>query len=216
MKILVFAKNNHWGDLAINYLKSHQAEIVMFRGDHGDPYPKIDYEVESDLIISFSSPWIIKDDLLKTATLAAINFHPGSPEYPGIGCTNFALYENAKNYGVTCHHMNPSVDTGKIIATKYFPIYENDTVLTLTDRTYAYLYLLYTDVLNSIFDQHKIPESTEHWKRRPFTRNELNQLCIIDQSMHKEEISRRIRAVTYPGKPGAFLSIENHKFIYSD
>ncbi len=65
-------------------------------------------------IISFVSPWIIPENLLNSAQKAAINFHPGPPDYPGTGCYNFALYEGTKKYGVTAHHMEKKVDTGNI------------------------------------------------------------------------------------------------------
>ena len=64
----------------------------------------------------------------KKSKTAAINFHPASPEYPGTGCNNFALYENAGEYGVTCHYMAPKADTGKIIKVKRFPVFANDDV----------------------------------------------------------------------------------------
>jgi methionyl-tRNA formyltransferase len=71
---------------------------------------------------------------LDRAKHAAFNFHPGSPDYPGIGCLNFELYEEAREYGVTCHHMVPKVDTGGIIAVKHFAIFDSDCVASLLAR----------------------------------------------------------------------------------
>ena len=34
--------------------------------------------------------------LIKRCKIAAINFHPGPPQYRGIGCINYALFEKAK------------------------------------------------------------------------------------------------------------------------
>ena len=77
---------------------------------------------KGDLIISFISSWIYPQQLLSNAGFAAINFHPGSPDYPGTGCTNFAVYNGEKEYGITCHHMNATIDTGSIIQVKRFNI----------------------------------------------------------------------------------------------
>ena len=68
-----------------------------------------------DFILCFRSHYILKKNLIDKAQIAAINFHPGPPEYPGSGCLNFALYDNSKEYGVTVHLMNDKVDNGKII-----------------------------------------------------------------------------------------------------
>ena len=51
-----------------------------------------------------------------------INFHPGPPERRGIGCTNYAIYEKSKNYGVTLHEINEKIDSGNILKVKRFKI----------------------------------------------------------------------------------------------
>ena len=60
--------------------------------------------------------------LIKNANKIAINFHPGPPEYPGIGCTNYAIYNEDKNYGVTCHIMTDKIDDGLILSVNRFKI----------------------------------------------------------------------------------------------
>ena len=63
---------------------------------------------------------IIKKNLINNCKIAAINFHPGPPEYRGIGCLNFALYNNEKFYGCTSHIMNEKIDDGKTGKPGYF------------------------------------------------------------------------------------------------
>ena len=55
-------------------------------------YLKLNY----DYIFCFRSFYILKNNILKKVNKAAINFHPGPPEYRGTGCVNYALYENSK------------------------------------------------------------------------------------------------------------------------
>jgi methionyl-tRNA formyltransferase len=214
-KILLFCKDSSWGNLAINYLKLMNQECTVFQGVHGDSFPQISSS-ENDLVISFSSPWIIPPQILEQAKFAAINFHPGPPQYPGIGCTNFALYEGAEKFGVTCHYMAPKVDTGEIIKTKYFPIFPQDTVETLTERTYHYMFGLYQDVIDGLLYSKKLPVSNEVWERKPFTRKELNELCVITADMKDTEIRKRIKATTFPGKPGPHIILGGEKFILGD
>ena len=83
--------------------------------------------------MSYLARWIVPAPLLARAVLA-LNFHPGPPEYPGYGCNNFAIYEGAREYGVTCHHMAPRVDTGAIVEVLRFPVLDSDNAGTLLAR----------------------------------------------------------------------------------
>jgi len=68
--------------------------------------------------------------------------------------------------------------------------------------------------MSLILKGQKLTPSGECWKREAFTRKDLEELCRIDPCMSSKEISRRIRAVTYPGMPGAFTIIGGFKFEY--
>lgn len=43
----------------------------------------------------------------------------------------------------------------------------------------------------------RIPESREVWKRKPYTRKDLNELSRITMEMDVAEVERRIRATRY-------------------
>jgi methionyl-tRNA formyltransferase len=168
---------------------------------------------EGDYIVSYLSRWVVPDALLKRALKAAINFHPASPEYPGIGCNNFALYENASEYGVTCHHMAAKVDTGRIIAVRRFPVYAEDDVAALLRRTYENQMALFFEIVQLMAEGKELPVSEEKWTRAPFTRKQFNELFCITPDQSKEEIARRIRAISYgPYQP--YVEIEGYRFEY--
>ncbi|MBI3318264.1 MAG: hypothetical protein HYZ90_03830 [Candidatus Omnitrophica bacterium] len=168
--------------------------------------PPLDRPGPWDYLISYLSPWIIPREILERSLVAAINFHPGPPEYPGIGCTNFALYEGAARYGVTCHHMLPRVDAGPIVRAVRFPLTGSDSVASLTYRSYAVMAALFYEIADRILAGEPLPQSQERWTRRPFRRSELNALCRLESGMSEEEIRRRVRATTFSGHPGASLS----------
>ena len=60
-------------------------------------------------IICFRSFYILKKNLIEKCKMAPINFHPGPPEYRGIGCVNYALYDNSKFYGCCAHIINKKI-----------------------------------------------------------------------------------------------------------
>jgi len=111
--------------------------------------------------------------------------------------------------------METKVDSGKIIDVRRFPILKNDRVYSLTQRCYDYMLLQFYEVIDYIFKTNNLPECKETWKRKPFTRKELNDLCKIDINMDTEEIKRRIRATDYPGMPGAYIDLKGLKFRYA-
>lgn len=216
IKILMFSKKqNIFCDYAEAILKSSfcENEFVSVRGNVGDKLNEEFCYYCPEYVISFVSPWIIPSSILSSAKKASINFHPGSPEYPGTGCYNFALYENAKQYGVTVHHMKEKVDTGSIIMTSYFDISTFESVETLKLKSMNHLLFCFEKILSYIVSDLPLPQSDEIWKRKPFTKKQMYELFKIDYTKYdSSEIERRIRAASYPGIPGAFMQICNKNF----
>jgi len=187
------------------------SDVSAHLGRWGDPMPQEICTWEGDYIISYLSRWVVPEHVLNKARIAAINFHPASPDYPGIGCNNFALYDNAQEYGTTCHHMTTAVDTGTIIKTRLFPVFPEDNVATLLARTYDEQLILFYEIADLIKNEKELPISDEQWTRKPFTRTEFNKLSKITPDMGKEEIARRIRATSFgTWKP----TVELHGFVF--
>lgn len=215
MRVLFLSKKeNTFAERASEYLKLHFTDPMIYFGTRHEKLPGEILTWKGDLLISFISQWIIPQELLQNARMA-INFHPGSPEYPGIGCTNFAIYNGEKEYGVTCHHMSSKVDTGQIIAVKRFPISEDDSVYSVTQRSYENLEAMFYEIMNGLLENRGLPESGEKWKRLPYTRKQLNDLCYIAPDMSAEEVEKRIRATTYE-TPWAYTKIGKHVFKLKD
>ena len=214
--LLLGKQNDPRCESAVDLLLERGFALSSFIASRGTQIPPWLDDWSGDYIISYLFPHVVKRELLKRARVAAINLHPGPPEYPGIGCTNFALYHGVTQYGVTCHHMLERVDTGPIIAVRRFDVHPNDTVMTLTQRCYDALWQLFRDIADILTAECPLPVSAETWTRPPFTRRELNELCRITPDMPAEEVYRRIRAVTFPGAPGAFIEIHGARFILSE
>jgi len=204
-------KDNQYAQRAEDFVRKNFQQPIVFEGGRKDKLPEYVLNWKGDLIISFISSWIYPQQLLENASVAAINFHPGSPEYPGTGCTNFAIYNGEQEYGVTCHHMNTGVDSGNIIAVKRFAIAGHDTVYKVTQHCYKLLEETFYEMMNLVLAGKPLPVSSEKWKRKPFTRKQLDELCTITPDMPEEEINRRIKATTYK-TAWAFTKIGNHIF----
>ncbi|MDP3245027.1 MAG: formyltransferase family protein [bacterium] len=213
MTVLFLAKEKPFAKEAAGMLEKKIKDTDIIFGNIGDSFPEHVFDRQYDYVISYVSPWITPKKVLDDTKIAAINFHPGPPEYPGIGCTNFAIYDGVKEFGITVHHMFEKVDTGNIIFVKRFTVLENDTVYSLSQKCYVHIYNTFIEFLPLFVAQAILPKSGESWKRKPFTRKELNELCRVTKNMTDEEIRRRIRATSYPNMPGAFIELAGTKFV---
>ncbi|MGI4985501.1 MAG: hypothetical protein ACRYGL_19570 [Janthinobacterium lividum] len=81
----------------------------------GDPCPAFVDRWEGDWLVSFWGDFIFPEAVCKRARKGAINFHPATPAYRGIGGMVYAIYNDDEMYGSSCHHRVPVVDDGPII-----------------------------------------------------------------------------------------------------
>lgn len=216
LKILFIGKkDDHCSQQAADFIRLHFRDSVIIFSKRGDAIAPEALHWKGDLLISYLAQWIIPQELLERAQLAAINFHPGPPEYPGIGCTNFAIYNGEKTFGITCHHMVSKVDSGEIIIVRRFPVFENDTVYSITQRCYIHILHAFYELMGIILMNKELPSSSETWKRPPYRRKDLNKLCELTPDMSPEEIDKRVRATTFGDQIWAFMKVGDQTFSLS-
>jgi methionyl-tRNA formyltransferase len=171
-----------------------------------------------DFIFSFRSFFILKKNLLNKCLIAAINFHPGPPEYRGIGCINYALYENSKFYGCTAHIMNNKIDNGSIIDVKKFKIIKSDTVETCLKKTHILAYNQAIVIFKSLLKEenflNKSIKKNKHlcWSKNIKNKKDLDNFYKIDLGLSKNDINRKIRA-TYTANHKPYIILNGRSFF---
>ena len=166
-----------------------------------------------DYTISFLSKKILKKKFLNYTKFYNINFHPGPPKYPGIGCYNFALFNNEKTYGVTAHEINEKIDNGKIIKTKYFKISKNVDLCKIIELSYKNLIIVYKDVIKMI-RKNNVTYSGERWKRKAFSKKDLDKASEIKSYFSKKKIHKILKCFYFEGKPSPYIKVKDVKFFY--
>lgn len=214
--VIVFAKEKYGLNEVLGYLRNNFSRVNLFKGNVGDVFPEAVYADKYDICVSYMSPWVIPRKLLSGVAEFSINFHPGPPEYRGIGCTNFAIYNNASEYGITAHLMIPEIDAGKIISVKYFPVSKNDSLVDLTNKCYQNIPEQFYEVFDHYLKYGKLPEADKKWSARIYTRKELNELCRITNDMPEAEIKKRVKATNFPNMPKAYVEILGYRFEYKE
>lgn len=91
-----------------------------------------------DLIISYSAPQIIKEELLSIPTYGVINVHGALlPDYRGCLPSFWYLYHDEKLGGATVHYMSAKIDDGDIIEQGSVDISDCRSMFRLMKKTKA-------------------------------------------------------------------------------
>ena len=193
---------------------------VTFVTSHkrAEDLPEDIYSWGGEYILCFRSLFVLPERLIDRASIAAINFHPAPPEYPGSGCINFALYDEVNEYGVTAHIMNELVDNGEILEVRRFPVTLFDNLPTVLSRTHSELFNLCSDFITGIYSDGEnflrkkfAASETEVWRGNARLLKELDAMLKIDVNVSEKELKRIIRATHIKGYPP---KIELHGFTF--
>tara|TARA_B100001964_G_scaffold237007_1_gene299722 strand:- start:564 stop:1205 length:642 start_codon:yes stop_codon:yes gene_type:complete len=207
--LLIINKDKKYSTNVIKYLKSNFKNLKII--DHNNF--KNNQKNNFDYVISYLSIKILNKKFIKKTKKYNINFHPGPSNYPGIGCFNFALYNNEKEYGVIAHIIEEKIDNGKIIKERKFKINQYYDVTKISEKSYKEMFILLKEVTKMIKHNY-ISFSGQKWTRKAYTRKELNKLSEIKINYSKKKILKILRCLYMPNKPGPFVNLKGVRFEY--
>lgn len=173
-----------------------------------------------EYILCFRSYFILSKELIESAKIAAINFHPAPPEYPGSGGMSWALYDGKKEFGVTAHFMDEYVDHGRIIECRKFIVYESDDINSLSIRTMQKSYEMFIDYAKGLarrgsqyLNDISKYEQNEEWKGKPRKISEIDKLQSIEKDCTKSELEKIIKATNTELYP-PYIMLHGYKFTF--
>ncbi|MGB0684290.1 MAG: formyltransferase family protein [Magnetovibrionaceae bacterium] len=151
-------------------------------------------------LVAFCTNIIVPLPILDAYEAGAYNFHPGPPEYPGIHCSSFALYEGATAFGVTAHEMVAQVDAGRIVGLRRFAINNDANLEELDVEAYLSLAGLFDEMAPSLVDlQRPLPILLgEQWGARKYTRKDFQALEQTEPAKGTPLHKRWLRALNRP------------------
>jgi len=212
-------KNCFYSRKIKNFLKKNSTNLLYFESRKiNETINKKYLRLSYDYIFCFRSFYILKNNLLKRVKKAAINFHPGPPEYRGSGCVNYAVYENSKFYGSTCHLIERRIDFGKIINVKKFNISNQNSVTEVLSKTYKSMFQQAISVIKNIkknpkFVKIQISKNKKiKWSNKMKKIKDLNNFYEINKNIKKKDFLNKIRA-TNTSKFKPFIKMYGKRFI---
>ena len=146
-------------------------------------------------LIAFSTSVIVPKAVLDGLSLAAYNFHPGPPTYPGSHAASFAIYDGAEHFGATAHVMEEKVDCGSIVAVEWFVMPENPRFMELEIKTYELLLKIFADLAPHFATSNDpLPAIDAEWSGPKHTKAEFEAMKELEADMDEAEINLRYRA----------------------
>ena len=214
MKILFFGrKNDSTTQRCINHLVGLGFKVDTILSETRDEkLPEDLGSVKYDYIICYRSYFILPKSVIESTKYFNINFHPGSPKYPGSGGINLALLNGDDEFGVTAHLMDDKVDSGSIIECRNFRVKESDNLITLLDRTHDFLFCLFVELSTGIMKKglntsKSLQNNSYRWSDKKAKISEIDNLQIITPNISELELAKRIRSLNHPNFPQRFTFI---------
>ena len=211
--------------ISIKILKLLNKKFVsvdyVFSKKHYEKLPKKFERKKFDCVLSYRNYIVLTKKFLKLNKIS-INLHPGPPQYRGIGCLNFAIYNREKNYGVTCHFMKPKIDSGEIIISKNFLMPKNVTVSKLLKKTSLEGFKVLRKIIllienmnyqKKLLDMVKINKKLK-WSKKKYTKKELEDLYWIKSEKNKNKLNLIIKSTLFR-KFKPYIIKNNVKFFYN-
>jgi len=208
--ILLLGKGNQIYSTAESYCKSLFDAIIVLNSDRksGELSEQLLYEIkrhEVDYLFNFMSPKKVPKSILENIKKYAINFHPGGPNYPGVGSASYAIYNLDKNYGVTAHLMTENFDEGRIINVLEFPILKEENCDELFERAIVYSLFQFYEVLLNLSIKNRLEFNGIEWSRKAITRAEFEEWMFLDDNSTEKEAILKIKALKSNKFPGPFI-----------
>ncbi|MCF8195211.1 MAG: formyltransferase [Polynucleobacter sp.] len=168
--------------------------------------------IAPDYLFSFYYRFMIPDQILSLAKIAALNMH-GSllPKYRGRVPVNWAVLHGEIKTGATLHVMETKPDAGDIVSQKQVPIGPDDTAFMVFNQVAQAAVIVLDEVLpelrNGNFSRrpNRLQEGSYFGARKP-------EDGRIDWQQPAAQVYNLYRAVA-PPYPGAFTQIGQRRLV---
>ena len=211
--ILILRNGCALNDAAVDAARGYLTLSHILLSDDWDDWKGTIGGLSGRYVFNFLSPRILRQPILSRET---VNFHPASPDYPGVGSASMALFDDVPVFGATAHRMEDEPDTGDILLVERFPVQTDDNCETLSQRAEESCLNLLREMAKNISEHGALPDpSPERWSRKPVTRKDFNEWLVLDTE-NTEAFERKIRCARHSKYPGPYVIVHGHKFGLSD
>ncbi len=195
------------GEALVREFYPNASSVFWDPGDDKDEVRKFIRSNEPwDLTLSFYSNLVFESKDLDCMRLPC-NFHPSSPQVPGVGYDTIPLVENHQKNAATAHFMNEDIDAGRIFRVCESRLAQTATYLDLRKSNQK----LVLQVLRETLEEISALGSVESVKKKLCSwADELNLNWGSTYYSYKDV--RRVLTQLYEKQPNHPVFIGNDKF----
>lgn len=155
---------------------------------------------------------IVSEKVIQAFPLGIINSHFSLlPQWRGADPITFAILSGQNETGVSLMLIEPTLDTGKLIAQQTIEIDPADTTQSLTSKLVELSNKMLLEYLPKYIDDHITPFDQLRPENATYSRKLSKTDSLIDRSKPAAVIEREIRA--FIGWPGSKTQINGHNII---
>ncbi len=166
-------------------------------------------EIKPDMALTFDFGYIVPKNLFEIPKHKFINIHFSIlPKYRGASAVQFAILNDEKEYGITYHLIDATLDTGDILYQSKFELNENHN----SEEAYNFLFDKTKDEINKILNEYlagKLILSPQDHTKAVYTYSKTNpkhtfifkEDAIIHKITSERALFREIKAFNPWPKP---------------
>jgi methionyl-tRNA formyltransferase len=190
------------------FARAHALPLISEAELYATPPEKV------DLVVSFLFWNRIREPLISLGRIGCLNFHPAPlPDFRGVGGYNVAILEGLTSWGVSCHFVDESFDTGDVVEVERFEIDPDaETAFSLDLLSQERLFGVFGRVTESLLAGEPLPR-TPQGEGRYLTRAEFEELRVVRPG---DDLERKLRAFWYPPWPGAVVELDGRALTVVD
>jgi methionyl-tRNA formyltransferase len=159
-----------------------------------------------DIVFNINSSQIIKSRLLSVPKEGIVNFHNGPlPRYGGVNVCSWALINGEKHHGVTWHYVDQGIDTGDIIAQRFFEIAQDETAITLIIKCINIGTELFREVLPRLIDGSVTAQRQDRSKATYYSLKDIPNGGSVDYGWPYVQLDRFIRGLSFHPTANPFV-----------
>jgi methionyl-tRNA formyltransferase len=168
---------------------------------------------EPDLLLSIYYTQLFGPRLLEAVRGPALNFHPSLlPRHRGVAPLVWAIAEGDAVTGLTVHHVDAGIDTGRVVLRRPIPIHPDDTGYVLHRKLALLVRAAAAELLRALFAGEEIPAGVEQTGAASYHGRRDPQLNRLDWSAGAERIRNVVRALA-PPLPGAYTERDGERLV---
>jgi methionyl-tRNA formyltransferase len=169
---------------------------------------------EPQLLLSVYYVQLFRAELLAAIDGPALNFHPSLlPRHRGTAPIVWAIAEGDTMTGLSVHHIDAGIDTGRVVLQRPLPIHRDDTGYDVHRKMARLVYASAAELVRRyLLGGDGVPAGEEQRGEASYHSLRDPQLNHIDWSQSAERVRNVVRALA-PPLPGAYGMLDGERLV---